>query len=117
MTAAHLMCQHMHEHTAWEKMGGIRSLCIVTEQAYWITETWRAHRQTRLCNDGCKQGLHEGLEGNKEGLYLRHRSYLNAQNISLVQVISQFKANRSKSERKLTKGISWWVSAIDLLIS
>lgn len=97
MIAAHLMCQHMHEHTAWQKMGGIRSLCIVTEQAYWITETWRAHRHTRLCNDGCKQTqqtLHEGLEGNKESLYLRNRSHLNAQNIFLVQVIRQFKANR-----------------------
>lgn len=49
-------------------------------------------------------------------MHLRQRSHLNAQNFSLVQVISQFRANRSKSDRRLTKGISWWMSAIDLLI-
>lgn len=47
----------------------------------------------------------------------RQRSHLNAQNFSLVKVISQFRANRSKSDRRLTKRrILWWASAIDLLI-
>lgn len=98
------------------KIEGIRSLCIVTEQVYWITETGRTRRQTRLCYDGCKQTLHEGLEGKEEGLHLRQRRHLNAQNFSLVQREQQFRANRSKSAERLIKGISWWVSATDLLI-
>jgi len=45
---AHVMCQHMHEHTAQEKTGGTRSLCAVTKQVIWITELWRTDRQTKM---------------------------------------------------------------------
>ena len=57
--------------------------------------------------DGCKQTLHEGLEGKEEGLHFRQRIHLHAQNFSLGQVVSQFRANTSKSDRRLTKGVTY----------